>query len=264
MPTFNCYKNKPGYYIRAWTPETGNINYKIRREGNPIVEDYGLHHGEEISWDTINSLKALGLIYTEESGTIATDEFEPDPDHVSETSLSSREAENLLEVIQAHQNVSADNLAQIAEILGIDPPTSEIERLQSSLETELEDVIARLEVPIEHTLESYDTLLINIKDIRDDVENGLFGIYVIFIGEDDRDDLQMVVHWVFVCQIHGIERWEVASNNTESWEQKGEMIRQKGILLPILAEALSDIGINPGDSTGTPIAPFVEFGETGV
>jgi len=117
VPTFNEYQNDFGYYIRAWTPETGNINYKLRREGNPIVEDYGLEHGEDISWDTINSLKTLGLIYTDESGTIASDEFEPDPDHVNETSLTQQEAKNLLKIIQSHHDVTGEELDEICQFL---------------------------------------------------------------------------------------------------------------------------------------------------
>jgi hypothetical protein len=128
MPTFNEYENDPGYFIRAWTPETGNITYGIRSGGNPIVEDYGLEDEADISWDTINSLKSLGLIYTKESGTIASDDFEPDPEQISETSLTQSESKELFEIIQSHRDLTTDELDEICSILGIEsPPVEEFE-----------------------------------------------------------------------------------------------------------------------------------------
>lgn len=284
MPTFNKYKNKLGYFIRAWTPETGNINYKIRKEGNPIVEDFGLKDGDEISWDTINSLKALGLIYTDESGTIATDEFVPDPDHISETSLSDQKAHDLFDILHNHRNISPNELDEICGILGIDKSTNELTNLGNLLNEKVREIIDDGALPTKHTLgeiSSEDNLLnVTVDNIQDETKNGYAGINIILISQDttgtnsemtihlgddtESDGGRMIIHWVFVCQSHGIERWEVAFNGNRTWEQKGEVIRQKGQLIPIIANSLKEIDIDPESPLETPSPPFVEFNEIGV
>lgn len=42
MPTVDAYKNESGYYIRAWTSDLGNINYKLHDGGDKIIEVVGL------------------------------------------------------------------------------------------------------------------------------------------------------------------------------------------------------------------------------
>jgi len=257
MPTFNEYQNDPGYYIRAWTPNTGNINYKIREEGYPIVEDYDLSHKDEISWDTIRSLKTMGLIYTEGSGTITNDEFEPDPEQVDETALSTEEAEELLEVILEHRDLASDEIDEICSILGIDPPSDEFEGLKQDLTEKVEFLIETGIFPGSKTLRTSKSeeilVAVTTEDLRETTENGLVGVGIAFIADlPDSDDVPIVKHSIFVCQEHGIENWNVQLEGAKTWEKKGEVTRQKGILTPSVADLLEQSGIDPGDPTDTP------------
>ncbi|NUB91167.1 hypothetical protein HT576_09055 [Haloterrigena sp. SYSU A121-1] len=101
MPTINSYVDEEGYYIRARPSGAGNITYKIKDEGNPVVWKHGLRDGDEISWSTIQSFKALGIIYTEESGTLGPDDFKPDPEQLEKTELPESDAEELFGILTA-------------------------------------------------------------------------------------------------------------------------------------------------------------------
>lgn len=267
MPTINKYKNEPGYFIRAWTPETENITYQIRREGNSIVEDYGLKDGDEISWDVIRTLKVLGLISTKKSGIISPDdEFEPDQEQVDVTALSEQEAYDLVEALQSHREISSDKLEEICNILGIERPMTELDQLENTLEEKIQELIAEGQFPMEQTLgdisPSEVLTVVSVNDIQDEVSNGNIGINIFLIEEAEND--RFVHHWIFICQEHGIETWEVYFNDDVSWLVKGEVIRQEGQLIPTLATSLEVFGINSGSPVESPRPAFVDIDEIGV
>lgn len=267
MPTLNKYKNEPGYFIRAWAPETGNITYQIRREGNPIVEDYGLHDGDEISWDIIRTLKTLGLVSTNESGIIPPDDdFEPDQEEVEVTSLTEQEAYELIDALQSHQEISSDKLVNICSILGVEPPVTKLDKLENSLEKDIQKLIAQEQLPVEHTLGDTSPenvlLVVSINDIREETQNGELGVNMIIM--DGADTNGLVYHWAFVCQEHGIETWEIHYNDTVSWSEKGEVLRQEGQLISALAISLQEFEIEPGNPSKSPQPSFIDIEEIGV
>jgi hypothetical protein len=251
MPTFNKYQNNPGYYIRAWTSDIGNITYKIKQEGYPIVEQYGLTHGDNISWDTINSLKSMGLIYTGRSGTIGDDEFEPDPDQVSETALSTEEAEELLEVILEHRDLDSKKVEELCNILDIDPPSDRFGRFETALTEKVEFLVEIGRLPTSDTLQTSNPEeikpIISIDDLRETTENGLLNIYVTFTAVPaNSDEVQLVRHHIFVCKEDGINDWRIGTNNNETWVTKSELIRQKGWILPTIIELMKKFDIKSG------------------
>lgn len=127
MPTLNKYTNEPGYYVRARPSSTGApITYQIESEGYSIIESYGLSDGEQISWSIIQSLRSLGLIYTDQSGVLDSDEFEPDPSQLKETALDDAAARRLAEVIAENLDIGVDQLRTILDILNIDPTTFDL------------------------------------------------------------------------------------------------------------------------------------------
>lgn len=264
MPTFNEYQNDSGYYIRAWTPNTGNINYKIRHEGGPIVEDYDLTHEDDISWDTINSLKALGLIYTEESGTIANDEFEPDPNQVEETALTEDEARRLLDAIREHCNPDEEELTRISNILGIDSPENALEDLTDTLSLEISLLLSEGNLPMGDTMHVNDAqeveVAVTAEDLRDETENGRVGLRITFISDVD-DQLRFLQHYAFICQDHGIEGWKIGYDEQSTWARLGEACRQKGHLLPVVASVLESVGIDPSSPESSPPPEIVPIGE---
>jgi hypothetical protein len=128
VPTINEYTYERGYYIRARPSDaSGTLTYKIRSHGYPIIDDMNVADGDEITWDSIQALKALGLIYTEGSGTITPDDFDPDPNQLTRLSLSQQEAENLLGIIQRHVDLDDSRASEIESLLGLDSVPSDIE-----------------------------------------------------------------------------------------------------------------------------------------
>lgn len=259
VPTLNEYTNKYGYYINAWTSTTGNITYKIRDEGYTIIDDLDISDDDDISWDIIRSLKSLSLIYTDQSGTIPSDEFNPDPQTVAATELSKTAAEELLDTILEHQELTATELEEICEILGIESESVGFERLESQLNEKLRDLIETGELPTKQSLETTEEndvhVVVTTKDLRSKIGNDVVGTNIKFISRLERDDTILIVdHYVFVSDLHGIESWGVRLTRNHSWDIKGEVTRQKGILLPVVAELLEDAGIDAGDSSDT-LAP---------
>jgi hypothetical protein len=122
MPTIQEYTNDPGYFIRARPSSVESpITYQIEPEGYAIIDSYGLSHEDQISWSVIQSLKSLGLLYTNKSGVIGSDDFEPDPDQLKETELDEKAALRLAKVISENIDISSEKLREILSILNIDP-----------------------------------------------------------------------------------------------------------------------------------------------
>lgn len=120
MPTINMYQGGGGYYIRARPSDaTGTITYKIRSFGTPVVREMGFKDGEEITWHTIDALKSLGIVYTDGSGTVAPDEFDPDSNFLQKHSISEQKAQKMLTVVQEHLEINNQELQDAADALGI-------------------------------------------------------------------------------------------------------------------------------------------------
>jgi hypothetical protein len=264
VPTLNEYKNEYGYYISAWTTKTGNITYKIREEGYEIVEDLEITDGQECSWDIITSLKSLSLIYTDQSGTIATDEFEPDPKKVSETELSETEARRLYDIIQKHQDLTDVEINRLSEILDIELSSGGFQHLESQLNEKVSYLLETGTIPSRYSLQTGGKEIINVvattEDLRTQTEKGVVGINITLISElVNSDYTPMVDHAIFVCEEHGIENWRVGLNGNHTWDIKGEVARQKGVLLPAVAELLEGADIDsggPSDKIGPPLLDF--------
>ncbi|WP_318569894.1 hypothetical protein [Salinigranum marinum] len=230
------------------------------------MESYGLCHEDDISWDTIKTLKALRLIYTDGSGTLVDDEFEPDPDQVKETSLSETEAKRLLKTIREHRQLSSEEIENICSILGIEPPLLDIEKIKAGLTVLLPDQVQHECFPTEETLngvasEEIETFA-DVVDVSDEIENGLLGVTIgLSAGDPLDEETPTVVHWVFVCQEHGIENWNVSGVEEETWAAKGEVCRQKGHLIAFLANILELIGVDPGSPRDSPAPEFRDMSE---
>jgi hypothetical protein len=120
MPTINMYQDGDGYYIRARPSDaTGTITYKIRSYGNPVVRETDFKDGEEITWDSISALKSLGIVYTDGSGTVAPDDFNPDSELLQKNSISEQKARRMLTAVRKHLEMDKQQLQDAADALGI-------------------------------------------------------------------------------------------------------------------------------------------------
>lgn len=255
MPTINAYKHDRGYYIRAWTSELGNINYKLRSGGNKIIEEYGLDDGDDISWDTIHSLKAIGEIYTEGSGTLGPDEFaSPDGDVKS---LTEEEAERLLRSILDENDPSEDQIEELCSILGIEKPTSRVEELERELESR---IVARGGLDYLDTEETLNgdpdewSFWASFQGVEGS-ENPPVDctINLFFLGDTALDHPGIARHDIYLCSEHGLEAWSFAYSGEDEWKCHAEMASQKSDLMPLVINWLDELGVEYG-------TPAEEFG----
>lgn len=233
MPTLNEYKNEYGYYISAWTTKTGNITYKIREEGYEIVEDLEITDGQECSWDIITSLKSLSLIYTDQSGTIATDEFEPDPKKVSETELSETEARRLYDIIQKHQDLTDVEINRLSEILDIELSSGGFQHLESQLNEKVSYLLETGTIPSRYSLQTGGKEIINVvattEDLRTQTEKGVVGINITLISElVNSDYTPMVDHAILFARNTESKIGALASTGTTLGTSKAKLLDKKG------------------------------------
>jgi hypothetical protein len=262
MPTFNQLKDKSGYYIRAWTPDTGNITYKLKSEADPIISGYGLRHEDEISWDVIKSMKLLRLIYTDGSGILEVGDFEPDPDQLEETSLSERQAKSLLSTIQEHHDLTQDQIETICSILGIDVPGLDTDLIQEALRNAVTSVVSDGRFPVATTLGEPDLSEIEVSASTWNLqeEDAQIGLRVLFASLSDDPDF--LSHSIFVSEEYGITNWLTGLTGDKSWMAKSEIAHQMAYLIPTVVETLRAVGIDPGhpeDPPGPVLRDFTDM-----
>lgn len=248
MPTLNAYKNDPGYYIRAWTPDQGNINYKLYSDGNRIVEGYDLRDGDEISWPTIHSLKAVGAIYTDGSGTLGPDDFKPLDK--STKSLTQEEAEELLRTILDQVDPSEDEIEELCDILDIERPESREAELERELRSRIEEVGGITELDTDKSLNGEienASMSVDVSDYTDDEESSvMYGISIFLLGDVELDHPGMARHDIRLCQEHGLEGWHFAHSGDDPWKVHAEMSSQKSVLLPVVLDWFDELGLQYG------------------
>ena len=275
MPTLNPYTNDPGYYIRAWTSDIGNITYKLKPQGWNIIDDWGeLDNGGEITWQQINALKSVGVIFTEDTGVIYPDneKFQPDPEQLESMELSDEEASAFLDAILSHCDLSAEQIADLCRMLGIEPPTEDTESrfgdATDIVESELADTVSAGEFPITETLPlstaermfetgpDYDkehhhkaeviTFAIDaVEAEQSDVdyagEDGEDSLGIVFIksDSDDTEGQDFVIHQIFV-DAENITAWSVRTSQELTWGVRAELFSQIGTLLQLVVDAFDE------------------------
>lgn len=117
-----------------------------------------MRDGDEVSWSTIQSFKSLGIIYTDESGTLGPDDFNPDPSQLEKSELSEQEARELLDIITSQLDPSPEKLAELRDILGISGLAPILDDITTVLANHLEEVIQRNELPVQLERENHDSV----------------------------------------------------------------------------------------------------------
>ncbi|MFC7095689.1 hypothetical protein [Halobaculum marinum] len=238
MATLNAYSNDPGYYIRAWTSDLRNFNYKIRSEGWDIIDsDPNLTDGVQISWKYINTLKALGVVYTEESGVISPDDekFTPDPDQTSE-SLSREEAMEFLDAIRSTRNLSTQELEQISSVLGIETLDDNHEELESNISSQIKEELSNNRKLSGEVCDSVVAFTPEWKTESDDLYHRLF---IILVVKDNSGSV--VTSTTHTVKFHDgtLADWSVIIESG-CWKARGEAYQHVGSLLPIVVNNIEE------------------------
>ncbi len=240
MPTLNKYTDKSGYYIRARTPETGNITYKIYSKGNSVLRDAQLKAGDEISWDVIKTLKALELIYTDGSGTLGPDDFVPSTSGSGD--LSPKQAELLLESIQANFQLTEKQLRIICDILGLDVPKQNIESTRTQLEAEVQSIASK--IPMTTTLSDCAAADLATSVSINQTHRLGTELQITLLNSNltsaatAPDEWKYVQHTFRCGGLISEGQWSISGIDETSWRQVGEAYAQFGLLLPIVERAL--------------------------
>ncbi|OYR84718.1 hypothetical protein DJ71_08540 [Halorubrum sp. E3] len=261
MPTLNSYADDPGYFIRAWTPELSNINYKLKPSGWKIIDDWEeLSDGDEITWKHINVLKSAGVVYTEDTGVIYPDdeEFQPDPDQVSSVELSEDDARAFIETILSHCDLSPEQVAELYQMLDVEPHAgggdSEYSGIPTFLKSELRDKITSGSLPLDKTLSGSSEDLSSTQGEEnkvevttfivesswkppessnvqmDKVENTL-GLLITESEPDTAEPVEFVLHQIFFND-DNIIAWTAVTSKQASWMLRSELFGQISTLLP--------------------------------
>lgn len=249
MPTINEYNNQNGYYIRAHTSDAGNITYKIRDEGRPVVWKHGLRDGDEITWPTIQSFKSLGIIYTDESGTLGPDDFTPNPEQLETTDLSDEEAQNLLEILTSQLDPSAEKIAEIRDILGLSNLSSEIDEISKVLTEHIERLTETGELPVQLNRANHDSVTTTVATAvvwSDEESYQMANLQISLVSQTPTLE-EYTHHCIHLCDNHGLEGWHVKTGGESSWERKVTAVQQKSVILPELVSQLEASSFDLGD-----------------
>lgn len=251
MPSINEYKNDPGYYILAHTSDAGNITYKIREEGHPVIWKHGLRDGDDITWQTIQSFKSLGIIYTDESGTLGPDEgFKPDPTQLETSKLSEEEARDLLEILKTQLDPSPEKLAEVREILGISELAQIFEDASDAVSDHITDLLEQGNFPIQANRAEHDSIE-TTADIhiswRDSDAHEVANLQISLLTQAPTMEDEYTQHCVHLCEEHGLEKWHIRIATEPSWARKTVAVQQKSLILPTLVSQLQQSSFELGD-----------------
>ncbi|WP_247729547.1 hypothetical protein [Halovivax limisalsi] len=263
MPTINKYVDEDGYYILARPPGVGNITYKIEHEGNPVVWKHGLRDGDEVSWSTIQSFKALGIIYTDQSGTLGPDDFRPDPDQLEKTELPESEAEELFSIITTQFNLSPAESAEIRTILGL-PPEQDFELVGDQIRAYLEDYVDSEGLAVGPDRTVTDVAEVDITTWVNETGSEDFDTWELhlLIIPENGDEAYFTDHCIHLCEKHGLEQWHIRVPEQPSWDIKRVAIVQRSVIFPRLLDELRAVQFDLGDPSEM-LAPLVERFENG-
>jgi hypothetical protein len=279
VPTLNKYANDSGYYIRAWTRELGNFNYKIKPDGWNLVEDiYDQTHSTEISWQEIGVLKSLGVIYTDESGVIRQDDdrFKPDPDQIDSERVSEATAKRLLKSIYTNFEIPFSELRELCSLLDLDEQilANLIESASTDVVQKINDEVESGQLPIPNHLtpqlgpdetpaiESEGGIPIegihvgsfvsppeSVNRDSPEWERGYdqFSLMIMLIGSRMPSGGAHFI-WHHVCfDEEGVPYWDIIVNQ-DTWDIRAVLYRQVGHLLPTVIDFLSSIGVSASTS----------------
>lgn len=263
MPTINSYANDEGFYIRARPSNAGNITYKIKEEGNLVVWKHGLRDGDEISWSTIQSFKALGIIYTEQSGTLGPDDFRPDPEQLEKTELTESDAQDLFSIIISQFELTKEERTEIRSILGLSPEM-DVEAIGDRIKTDLEEYADSVGLSVRPDRTVVDTEEIDIStwvEMENSTDYDSYRLHFLFVSEVN-DEPRFTDHCIHLCEEHGLEHWHIRVLETPTWDIKRIAIEQKSVIFPRLLDELRAAEFELGDPADV-LSPLIEYNEIG-
>lgn len=103
--------DKSGYYLKGWTPETGNTTIQVQRICDDLLDWLGFSPGDQLPQDLLNGLLDVGLLYTgnpEIPSENVPDEFDFETD--VRNVLTQKQYNKLIGFAESYDNTKIDEL----------------------------------------------------------------------------------------------------------------------------------------------------------
>jgi hypothetical protein len=186
------------------------------------------------------------LIYTDESGTIKDEDFNPDPDQLKETSLTNDQAKRLLKAVRNNVDVDQDRLDEICSMLGVDPPQKEIEATQESIAEMINQALLTEGFPTDNTLTpNGEDVRVDISALDQSTKNNSLEIRIHIELESAISTEQHKILYVITLSGNGLETYNaLVKPDNNYWKIRSEIHSQKGFIIPKLVKVLEDNGYN--------------------
>jgi hypothetical protein len=224
------------------------------------------------------------VVYTDDSGVIspADETFQPDPEQIDTGDLTEAKAQSFIQAIRANCDLSPEQIADLYQTLGIEPPTEDIKTrfkpAVKSIEISLEAAISEDTISVAETLtpptikskfpkppgygrpspDEIDTVCL-ITGLEDTEREQLVSekhnaehILVITLANSRASKGQSsasLIHSISFTETH-ITAWSVRCSRELTWEVRSRLFDQIGTLLPMIVEALSDSETTIADAPG--------------
>ena len=272
MPKLNAYTDDPGYFIRAWISDAGNVTYQVKPMAEQVLTNAGYRDGDDLPWDVIKALRAVGFVHIGNDQTEKyadqVDDFDPDGNMLK---LDDEKATKILEQLKINTSVKGDSLDRARNLLGVDttsstqPPTDNdtpnftektMNRIQDKIaapsegnsipfDPEYNDKI--FDPTIEQ--ESQDTYRVNVGLsvlIDDKTRNTNYGVVFVNLYLDENAGLTNIEVEMDMWKLYG----EDGDSYVITWETRADINLLLGDLIPIMRSTLEEEGYTVGNTVG--------------
>lgn len=271
MPKLNAYTDDPGYFIRAWGSDIGNVTYQIKPMGEKVLTDVGYGHEDDLPWSVVNALRAAKLVETgsdqPDKYADRADGFEPDQEIVE---IDSRKAAEIFELLKTETGVDGERLNRAKDVLGVGSHSTDSTDTEDTTDSYSEKLTRRVEAEIDSSTE-YNSPLFNPEHESDvfapEIEHESAGEYLAKLGfsliidggteqvregigflkvfhelDDGMTDIEVTIDpWKSYNDAGGFE---------QAWEARAEINALLGVMLPIMESVLKEEGYIVGSATG--------------
>lgn len=271
MPKLNAYTDDPGYFIRAWGSDIGNVTYQIKPMGEKVLTDAGYRHGDDLPWSVVNALRAAKLVETgsdqPDKYADKSDNFEPNQGIVE---IDSRKAAEIFELLKTETGVDGERLNRARGVLGVESQSTDPTDTEDTTDSYAEKITRRVEAEIDSSTE-YNSPLFNPEHESDifapEIEHKSPGEYVAKLGFSlitDGGTEQVGQGIGFLKVSHELDdgmieievtidpwkSYDDAGGFEQAWEARAEINELLGVVLPIMESVLKEEGYIVGSATG--------------
>ena len=272
MPKLNAYADDPGYFIRAWISDAGNVTYQVKPMAERVLTNAGYADGDDLPWSVIKALRAVGFVHIGNDQTEKyadqVDDFEPDGKMLE---VDDEKATKILEQLKTNTSIKGDALDRARNVLGVDTPSSNqpstdngtlnfVEKTRNRIQDKIDSPSEGDSIPFdsEHNdgifdptieQESPDTYKAKVGLsvlIDDGTRNASHGVVFVNLYLDENAGLTDIKVVIDMWKLYG----ENGNSYVITWETRADINLLLGDLIPIMRSTLEEKGYKVGNTVG--------------